>query len=201
MSARPLARRHRRQRDARKFVIATEDTFAPKQYFDAFELNRVSVEVVPTMDNRSAATHVVNRLKELRERARQLGDLVDGDEFWVLLDTDHWTRGTHVAQFARAIKEGRDAGFSVAVSNPCFELWLLLHVVEEPPNPCTAETLTNALRAACGSFNKTNIPVERIMPGVEEALRRARQLDLGENGWPQAVGTQVCRLVELLLRG
>ena len=43
------------------------------------------------------------------------------DEVWVIFDTDEHPN------ISRACAEARDAGIGVAVSNPCFELWLILH--------------------------------------------------------------------------
>lgn len=76
--ARPLARVHRRERDDARIVIATEDTFAPRQYFAAFERPRVSIEVVETTDGMSAARHVVDRLKAVHDEAQRRGELQSG---------------------------------------------------------------------------------------------------------------------------
>lgn len=43
------------------------------------------------------------------------------DEVWVVFDTDEHPN------IPRACTEARDVGIGVAVSNPCFELWLILH--------------------------------------------------------------------------
>ncbi|MDE0117590.1 MAG: RloB family protein [bacterium] len=43
------------------------------------------------------------------------------DEVWVIFDTDEHPN------IPRACAEALDAGIGVAVSNPCFELWLILH--------------------------------------------------------------------------
>lgn len=45
-----------------------------------------------------------------------------GDECWVVFDKDNYN-----ADFDRAISVAESAGFKVAYSNECFELWLLLH--------------------------------------------------------------------------
>ncbi len=43
------------------------------------------------------------------------------DEVWVIFDTDEHPN------IPQACTEARDAGIGVALSNPCFELWLVLH--------------------------------------------------------------------------
>ena len=49
----------------------------------------------------------------------------DFDEIWCVFDTDAHENLPH------AIEEARQSGIAVAVSNPCFELWLVLHVREQ----------------------------------------------------------------------
>jgi hypothetical protein len=59
---RPLTRDGTSLRDDRLFIVACDDTYAPKQYFDFFQLPQVKIHVVPTLDGTSAARHVLNRL-------------------------------------------------------------------------------------------------------------------------------------------
>ena len=195
---RPFARKHRRERDDRRFIIATEDTYAPKQYFGTFTLRRISVHVVGTDDARPSGPGCGRSTEAIREEDRQRGEIMPLDEFWVVVDTDHYAHGHHVASFSRALKEAKDAGFGVAVSNPCFELWLLLHVADAPKDMKDCSVVEDALRHELGAYSKRNVPVERLMPGVSEAIDRAEQLDTGVGGWPQTTGTQVHFLVRQL---
>jgi hypothetical protein len=59
---RPLSRDAESLRDDRLFIVACDDTFAPKQYFDFFRITRVKIHVVPTTDGTSVAAHVLERL-------------------------------------------------------------------------------------------------------------------------------------------
>jgi hypothetical protein len=59
---RPLMRDAASLRDDRLFIVACDDTFAPKQYFDFFRLTRVQIHVIQTTDGTSAAPHVLDRL-------------------------------------------------------------------------------------------------------------------------------------------
>ena len=49
----------------------------------------------------------------------------DFDEIWCVFDTDEHEN------LANAMEEARQSSIKVAVSNPCFELWLILHVREQ----------------------------------------------------------------------
>jgi len=185
---RPLGREQRAFRDDRLFIVACDDTYAPKQYFEPFKLTRVHVNVVPTTDGTSSAPHVLARLMEFEHEA--------DDELWMLLDTDHCTEPSHVRTFTQALKEAREKGVSVALSTPCFETWLLLHHLEETK----VTDLTNArkteevLRRVLGDYDKTNLDPQHFTFGnVRAACERAERLAraAGHPDIPTAPGSQV----------
>jgi hypothetical protein len=188
---RPLTRDAASLRDDRLFIVACDDTFAPKQYFNFFRLTRVQVHVVPTPDGSSAARHVLDRLLRV--------DHDEDDERWMLLDTDHCVQGTHLAGFVEALAEAKRQGVNVALSKPSFELWLLLHHVEESalgPLPA-AKDVEVALRARLGQYNKTNLKQEHYpLASVSDACDRAMRLDATVEGGdiPRENTTRVYRL-------
>jgi hypothetical protein len=188
---RPLIRDTASLRDDRLFIVACDDTFAPKQYFNFFRLARVHIHVVPTLDGSSAASHVLDRLLRV--------DHEEDDELWMLLDTDHCVQGTHVASFVEALKEAKRRRVNVALSKPSFELWLLLHHVEETGLGVltTARDVEEALRARLGQYNKTKLKHEHYpLAAVCDACMRAERLDATVTGGdiPLENTTRVYRL-------
>ena len=107
---RPLTRDAASLRDDRLFIVACDDTYAPKQYFNLFRLPRVQVYVVPTPDGTSAASHVLDRLLRV--------DHDPDDELWMLLDTDHCVQGSHLASFTAALSEAKRQRVNVAFAGP-----------------------------------------------------------------------------------
>jgi hypothetical protein len=189
-------------RDARLFVVATEDTCAPKQYFSFFPHPRVHVEVLETHHGLSSPQHVVNRLINYAEEY-QIGE---DDQLWALLDTDHWISGNHKQSLIRALQESRQRGYRVAMSNPCFDLWLLLHQKEVVLGEVLAnsQAVTDAIREKLGEFNKTHLKSHHYPPEkVGQAVQRARSLEQNEvdaegDFWPESTGTRVYLLIEQL---
>ncbi len=169
---RPLKRDSSSLRDDRLFIVACDDTYAPDQYFNFFRLPRIQIKVIPTEDNTSHAEHVLNRLKQFEHD--------DDDELWMLLDTDHCTSGAHLKNFKNALRDARNAGVQVALSKPCFELWLLLHHVDVE----TVTTISNAsqtesiLRQVLRGYDKTSLKQEHFpLATVALACQRAAHLD------------------------
>lgn len=170
---RPLTRDSNSFRDDRLFIVACDDTYAPKQYFDAFALPRVKVVVVPTTDGTSSAPYVLARLEAF--------EFLEDDERWMLLDTDHYIDGSHAAKFLQAIQDARQKGIGIALSNPCFDYWLLLHHLDDKDKLVTitdAQSVTVALRETLGAFNKTNIDPKLFpLSSVVKACHLAREID------------------------
>jgi hypothetical protein len=193
---RPLTRDSASLRDDRLFIVACDDTYAPKQYFDFFRLPRVQVCVVETTDGRCGASDVLARLLRF--------DHEEEDELWMLLDADHYVQGAHLASFVAALSEASRQGVNVALSRPSFELWLLLHHVEETSlgNLPTAKDVEEALRARLGQYNKTNLKQEHYpLASVREACNRAERLDATVTGGdiPSENTTRVYLLWKALL--
>lgn len=188
---RPLRRAAGQPRDTRLFIVACDDTYAPKQYFGFFEIARVQVHVVPTEDGTSAAPHVLNRLLGYHHE--------ENDERWMLLDTDHCTIGSHYPTFISAISEARQRGVRVCLSKPCFEFWLLLHHHEaaQLAHVSNARDAEETLRRTLGQYDKTNLrPEHYALDRVRAACLRARELDatVGGGDRPQANTTRVFQL-------
>ncbi|SCD36699.1 RloB-like protein [Streptomyces sp. TverLS-915] len=112
-----------RRQEHRKFLVVTEGTRTEPQYFEnlAALLNAKAVQVVkvkPVGIGRDPAS-VVKEAERRRRQERKGGDPFD--EVWCVVDVDqHET-------LPRACKEARDLGIEMAISSPCFEIWLLWH--------------------------------------------------------------------------
>lgn len=202
-----IGRAERELRDDRVFLVATEDTYAPKQYFDGLSLGRVRVVVLPTPEGSGlcAPCHVVERLSAHFRDAKEAGNVQDDDEFWVLMDTDHHVNENHEKGFIEALDSARKSGFRIAISNPSFEIWLLLHHVDldGAVSHRSSASVQRELATVLGSYDKSKLdatlfPIARI----PEAIRRARALedspDDPKGYWPTRPGTRVYRLMEAL---
>lgn len=169
---RPLARTEEQVRDTSLVVIASEDHYAVRQYFDFFRSPRIQFRVLETSDGQSSPQHVLNRLSEYMEEY----EMAEGDQLWLVLDTDHWIEAGHIANLTKVVRESKQKGIEVAISNPCFDLWLLLHFAEFPTEPELAcDTVGQKIRDTVGSYNKTkvyNLPI--TIDAVVEAISRAK---------------------------
>jgi hypothetical protein len=67
--SRPLSRDTGSLRGDRLFIVACDDTFAPKQYFDFFRIARVKIHVVPTLDGHLGCGARPRKIASVRARS------------------------------------------------------------------------------------------------------------------------------------
>lgn len=128
-----------------------------------------------------------------KQAKRERDDNLKFDEVWCVFDVDAHPRLHEALDQARANK------ISVAVSNPCFELWILLHFRDQ-----TAYIDRYGARHACGehipNYDKSG-SYAVLSERYADAVRRATTLDtrhreIGEEG--SNPSTWVYRLTERL---
>ena len=209
--------RERREafRDARLIVIATEGKDTERIYFKALAKEytnpRVHVHILKRAEgeeNNSSPEHVYQQLDEYKKQY----SLESDDELWLVIDKDHWTEAMLSSV---ASKCTQDEFMHMALSNPCIELWLLLHLVdvslltpeeqqqwmENRKRSKNADPfLKILLRKLMGSYHESAYDTSILIPHVEEAISRARILDVNtEDRWPQTLGTRVYLLAESVM--
>jgi hypothetical protein len=180
------------RRYKKMFVISTEGTETEPQYFNMFNTANAVIHVQCLKGKHASSPPQV--LKRMVKFIKSKG-LRSTDEAWLVVDTDQWT-GQQLAALHQWSQSKDNYGF--AVSNPKFELWLLLHFEEgngiTSPRQCT-ERLTRHLP----NFAKRNVEVEKLTGGIANAIQRAKKKDTPRCAYrPRTTGTTVYRLVERL---
>ena len=108
------------------------------------------------------------------------------DGVWCVVDTDSFD-----IRAARTTAER--LGVSLAVSEPCFELWLLLHFADHRAHVDNGTAACRLLAKHVPGYDK-RLDYEVFDRGVEKAITRAKALAPGNPS------TDVWRLVEVLLQ-
>jgi len=189
---RPLIRDSNTMRDASLIVIASEDTHAVERYFDRFRPRRVQFRYLPAEEGRSSPKAIVDRLDAYRAEF----EIGEEDELWYCGDIDHWAEGNHLANLNQVLSHCHAQNYFVALSNPCFELWLLLHFDEIPSEPLNCKATVERLRAAAGGYTKSKGCVakfteQQISRAIDRAHKGDKNLALPDNP-----ATQMHRIVK-----
>ena len=217
MRSRNSLMRERREafRDARLIVIASEGKDTERIYFKALAKEytnpRVHVHILERSEdeqNNSSPEHVLKQLNDYKGHY----ELESDDELWLVVDRDRWTE----AMLSRVATEcAQDNFMHVALSNPCIELWLLLHLVDATLLTPEEQQLwmenrrksKNAdpylkvrLRQEMGSYHESSYDAKMLIEHVEVAIARAKALDKNPaDRWPQTLGTRVYLLAESVM--
>jgi len=188
-------RRHNFRQPKKFFIIATEGECTEELYFKAFRPSRdaaIQLKVLPTRKGQSDPKSVLARLKSY---VRETGSGAS-DEMWLVVDRDHWTE-QDLDEVAESVV--KMPGYFLAVSNPCFELWLVLHRRKTSGQNCSQ--LQDILKQELGAYDKSAYDVEALKTNVENAIERAEQMDTpAQVPWPHNDGTHVYPLVRKLLQ-
>lgn len=217
MRSRNSLMRERREafRDARLIVIASEGKDTERIYFKALAKEytnpRVHVHVLERSENEQNNSSPEHVLKQLNDYKSQY-ELEADDELWLVVDKDRWTE----AMLSRVATEcSQEVAMHMALSNPCFELWLLLHMEDAVSLPPEEQKqwmenrrksknadpyLKVRLRQKMGSYHESSYDALTLIAHIENAIERARALDKKPTDrWPQTLGTRVYLLAESVM--
>lgn len=193
-------------RDDTLFIIACDDTYAPDKYFGFLRLSRVKFEVIgtPKADGGSIGTYHARDVLQRLEKVKAEKPYPGNNEYWMLLDIDHHTQSNHIATFRAVLREAKQKNIAVALSKPCFELWLLLHAKEDGVEESQIKLLKNAgetialIKEIFGPYNKKNLnPDHYPLESIARAWQRAKALDTTNLGdIPETNSTHIYKILE-----
>lgn len=163
-------------RDAKPVILVVcEGEVTEPQYLNSLKGHlrnpRVSIKIEKAA---GVPRTLVARAKQLRTDAERAG--APYDEVWCVFDRDEHPEWKHSIDVAIA------AGLSLAISNACFELWILLHVADSPGAQTRKELQRRVHRA--GLQDKKHLRMEMLLPTYGLAVDRAKRMEerSGERG-------------------
>lgn len=128
-----LARRPARREPKQKFIVVCEGAETEPSYFKLLKAHfrdaLIEIEAIgPAGDPLGVAMEALRRRKASPRR----DSFEKADQYWAVFDRDSFSR------FDDAVSLCEKHSLGCARSNPCFEIWLLHHVVEFD-RPCTSQ--------------------------------------------------------------
>lgn len=189
-------RRYNREAPSRTYrklyIIATEGDKTEPAYFAIFQNRDKSIKVrILDSKHKSAPKKILKRMEDYIHRQ----GLKKGDAVWLVMDRDSWQESV----LNQVWKRCREKGYSLAVSNPCFEYWLLLHF-DNGSGVTNAKNCRDKLVTHLPNFGKGHVETKKLSPGIGTAINYAEQKDVPPcERWPATNGSTVYRLVKELL--
>ncbi|MFI7433181.1 RloB family protein [Micromonospora haikouensis] len=162
-------------------LLATNGEATERAYFNALKQEPWVRPRVVVVVERGSPVDVVRGAARRRKSD-------DFDEAWAVCDVDDY-------RTEPASGEAVAADVRLAWSNPCFEVWLLLHYGRHVGFVENAKKARDLLRAHDPQWDKTALDFDKFRDRIEVACQRADQLDPPPEGNPS---TSVGRIVAAL---
>jgi hypothetical protein len=192
-----------RPRDYTLFAIACEGAVREREYFQLFSQisTRIKVDLIPEqrpetkgVEHKSAPQWVLSNAINYTEE--QLG-WEDGDELWLVIDVDRW-RNEDLQQLIEECRNRAQQGWNIAISNPCFEVWLCYHHLTslDKVDATKSQEFKSLLPSLCeGGYNPY-----KVISKLPDAIENAKRNDTNKNAeFPSFKETKVYQLTEALL--
>jgi RloB-like protein len=175
VASRSLKRKVAIRRPRKTLLVFCEGEKTEPQYLEALK-RQPSVRDVAAVDLRVETGHggsVPRTLVSLAAdaRSRAIDEEGEIDEFWCVFDVE-WPRNH--PRLGEAVRQARENDIRLAVSNPCFELWLILHF-QDCGKWLENDDARRLRRQHDGSSDK-NLDAAKYMPLINNAVRRAVDL-------------------------
>lgn len=173
---RPLRRKVATKRIRKTLLVFCEGERTEPEYLNALKLEpaireAAAVEIRIAQANSGAVPlTLVRRAIDTRRKAVSENDEVD--EFWCVFDVEWPINHPHLNE-ALALAEANE--ISLAVSNPCFEVWLVLHLKDHGAWLDNGQAAR--LRRQLDNSTDKGLDPTKYMPYVREASDRAVKLE------------------------
>jgi hypothetical protein len=187
-----------------------------EQYFDGIRDMENShlilidrLEKLEESDTKSHPNHVIELLDERKKYWKEYG--IESNELWMVVDRDK--QNVTEKQMIAIIEKCKTEGYNLALSNPAFEFWLLLHItsidiydqkvlLENGKDTVKSKKryIEKELSTLIGGYNKRKLHFEHFEPGIKDAIQRAKVLQINNERLLDELGTNICLLVEKLIK-
>jgi RloB-like protein len=207
----------------RYFVIASEGADTERIYFEGLQATidqqnvadrLIKIEFLKRVTEKERAQSSHKSVIKQLDSYKKTYSMDERDELWLVIDRDKQNNpAKNIADIAQNCLQ---KGYFLALSNPNFEFWLLLHlkdVVTYTPQQLDdffqnkkANSSKNLLEVELSNlldgYNKSKYPIEKLLLHVQDAIERAKSLDTNMlDRWIEGkLGTRVYRLVENILK-
>ncbi len=196
---RPLKRRRPYIEPRKRILIVCEGKKTEPSYFDGLRTLERARTVDIEIDNtggvpKTLVERATAKKRESRKNTRRGGDPnLQYDEIWCVFDVDEHPK------LAEAKKQAKDNEIKLAISNPCFELWLILHFRDQRAS-IDRHPLQSACRLCMPDYVKS-VNFNELKSRVDDAVQRAIQLEewqKGRDNMGQNPSTSVHELVQVI---
>ena len=206
-----MARRNTRKFKTRRtikkrIIIAMEGSKTEPRYFDSLikKLELRNVKLLKRSKTKSSPLNVIARLNKEKRKIEKEHGKREKDEFWAVFDRDNWP----TEMLDKVASQAKDKKYCLADSNPCFELWLLLHHkrlselkgLEGSAATGGCDSVKRELKKFDENYNKSGYNTEKYIEKIDHAIANAKETDTeSQVRWLNQIGTRVYLLAQSVI--
>lgn len=204
------------------FVIASEGADTERIYFEAFGYqimrnlalsSKVKIEFLKRDEKQRTYSSHQKVIKQLDNYKRNY-HLANDDELWLVIDRDK--QNNPIANISAIAQSCSQKGYKLALSNPNFEFWLLLHLnylcnykeaelndfLQAKKVNKNKNALEKELSKLLNGYDKSHYKVESILQFIPFAILQAKKLDTNpiERWQEEDLGSRIYLLMERILQ-
>lgn len=156
----------------RIFLIVCDDKKTSPHYFEKFN-HRYSRVKIETPDSGGLdPLNLVKHTKKLLNGKFSHLNLKAGDAAWCVFDRDEIPKDS----LLEAHRLARQSKIQTCLSNPCFEVWYLLHYIH--CNSCLVDcgSVISKLNTYIPKYRKNQYYFDELKPNMSDAIARAEKL-------------------------
>ncbi len=191
------------KRDYRLFAIACEGAKREPDYFQLLESasQRITIDIIEDKvpdaemmtryETKSAPRWLLDRAVKYIEKE----GLIDEDELWFVLDVDKWK-----IEQIREIADWcvKKPNWHIALSNPCFEIWLYFHKKSAIPNE--AKENCKQAKKFLAALTENGYNKHEYILKIGDAIKNSKAADSDKKHFLPGKGeTKVYQLAESLI--
>lgn len=165
--------------------------------------------------SKSMPWQLVEKINSFKEKQAEVYDFEHHpeDEFWIIADVDDHTNSSNLAKWNQMLSDCDAKKYEYAISNPFFEVWLLLHHLE--PNEDDYKFAVTDQH----QYEKTSHFKDRLredanaglidgkgvnkacydLSKIRKAISQAKQLHNETEKWPHDLGSTVYLLINKIV--
>lgn len=165
----------------------------------------LKIEVLEKEEEYSTMSHPVRLLDLLEERMDHWHEWeISPDELWMIVDRDPQDRSGE--QLQEIFDKCSSEKFNIALTNPAFEFWLLLHVddlrgydktelYENKKVSSDRRFLEEVLSDKIGGYSKGKLDFRKFADGIRDAIQRANKFENRPDRLTDSLGTNIHILI------
>lgn len=204
----------------RRYYLIFEGAYTEVKYFQGIDDNRKSLRIHNSIEivflhkdgelqNQSNPKKLLELVNQKKEELKNSDQYEDIDRFVIVFDRDSFKTPEKYLEFVNLAEKDN----ILAITSPCFELWLLLHYdgsVDIHIRPNQKEILKNKkesnnhtfmskkFASVSGMNSKSNLKVENLIKNVDTAIIQEKTVSQVAEEMATAIGSNIGVLIEEL---